>query len=412
MSLTVSVNGAPTTDYDIVPSNPDCTSSQGYLDCTFSVDAPIGNDSMLFSIYDQVGGSGNLLSTSTVPFNVTGGPQNIPVAMHAIIGSIAVIPAAPTVPLSRSALDTPDYVKLAVVAEDADMNQITDDPAQPVTYHAPITLTDRERNGSTTGLVVVPNGIAPPQSPPVQQSVTITDPSQDVYAAYFGNFIRAVAFDATSSDVTNPAALTPGGFSTDCGGQFAVAQSLPNGNSAAVRPRFDKLTAAAPSVRKTKRLAVSPVFGGGGSIFYDSNYLSGCSYDGTDFECNIEEFTPGECISMGMGYTDQSVPNDNEPLTWAQNGASNLITTITPPQTLNAVPTCYELYVPPLNSIGGSDLWQPDAGIPWVAGTILNVPVVDVPEGVGDPTTIDPSTYHDDLEDCVAGTAFPHVGND
>jgi hypothetical protein len=115
---------------------------------------------------------------------------------------------------------------------------------------------------------------------------------------------------------------------------------------------------------------------------------------------------------MGMGYTDQSVPNDNEPLTWTQNGASNLITTITPPQTLNAVPTCYELYVPPLNSIGGSDLWQPDAGIPWVAGTILNVPVVDVPEGVGDPTTIDPSTYHDDLEDCVAGTAFPHVGND
>ncbi len=330
--------------------------------------------------------------------------------MHAVVQAITVTPAQATIPLSREPLTTPTFDQLIIAAKDADGNVITDDTSDIVTYNSAITVTDREaKTGATTGLVVVSNGVPPTATSPVH-SIKVTDPSQQVYAVYFGNFIRAVAFDASSPDVTNTTQLTPGGFTTDCGDQFAVAQSLPGQTPALVRPHFIRNSARPSSAQTKRRYAVTPVFGGGGSaVYYDSNYLTGCTYDGTDYDCGIETLTPGECISMGMGFDDGSVPNDNETLTWTWNGASNLTSTITPATTTNGVPTCYELYVPPTGTIGSGDIWQPDVGVPWVAGTILNNPVVDVGESVASATSIAPSTYHDDLEDCIAGTVFPKV---
>lgn len=230
------VNSLPVGYTDLLPSNPNCKDNgDGYLVCSITIDAPIGRDSILFGLYDQSGGGGHLLSKSSATVNVNGVEQNLSIAMHAVVQAIAVTPALATIPLSRTALSTPTFVKLAIAASDADHNIVTDDAAAPVPFNAPITVTDREQTGTTTGLVVVAHGVQPTATTPIK-SVTVTDPSQDVYAAYFGNFIRAVAFDATSTDVTDPNQLTPGGFSTDCQGQFAVAQALPGMSAAKVRP--------------------------------------------------------------------------------------------------------------------------------------------------------------------------------
>lgn len=112
---------------------------------------------------------------------------------------------------------------------------------------------------------------------------------------------------------------------------------------------------------------------------------------------------------MGVGYDDGTgPPPTGDPLKWDYFGASNLQVTITPAMTVNTVPTCYEFYVPPTNSIGHGDLWQPNAGTPWIVGWVDH-PILNVSEGVIAPEQISPSSYHDDLEDCVAGTAFPQV---
>jgi hypothetical protein len=413
-SLSITVNTLDPVYEDLSENNPDCKKNLGELDCKLSFTVPYGEDTLSFALFDQGGGAGNLLATSVASVDVTKLEQSLTINMHGVERSISVTPASAYVPLVRSTSSPPTFVKLTVAASDADGNEITDDTSDIITYDSPITLTDRDQSGPATGLVVVKSGATPTVPSSVQKSVSITDPSQDVYAIYYGGFIRAVAFDASSPDVTNASNVTPGGFSTDCEGNFAVAESLPGATQSLVKPRFARLVpnAQQPLEKRsaTRRGAVSPVFAGGGSaVYYDSNYLTGCSYDGTDYDCGIETLTPGECISMGMGFDDGSVPNDNETLTWTWNGASNLTSTITPQTTTNGVPTCYELYVPPTGTIGSGDIWQPDVGVPWVAGTILNNPVVDVGEGVGAATAIPASTYYDDLEDCVAGTHFPEV---
>ncbi len=400
-SILIAVNGAAPTATDLGPQNPNCsTQSDGSLLCFIPLSAPFGEDTIVTSLWDTSAaqasaGTGNVLATDTERVNVTNYNQAINITLKGVVAQVTLTSQYDYIPLAQSQLTIPETDQITVNAYDADGNLIADPDGSEETYSAPVTVTDRDTSG-LTGLVLS-------QTPPITatgaaRTARVDSSTDALFMVYSGSFIRATAFDPSSPTVTAASNLTPTGVLFDCMGQ--------QGTLSNARPR---LRTALESARSGRRpVAVQPqllrhtadLTGGMGGIEYDGNILTNCSFY-YGYNCSLPAMAGGECVTMPAYYDDGSGPppnNDNEE--WNVSISSGeLQVTFNPEVTQSEVQTCVTVYAPPLTA-GIGDLFQINASTPWVAGTRLNNPLIDVLFSVQRAVDVDPATYTTQRADC------------
>jgi hypothetical protein len=135
--------------FNLTASSPNCASASGGLLCTFSIDAPIGNDIFLATTYRSTNGTGTPLGSGAVALSVAQNATNTanlsltgPVSSIALLSDstqlgqyIDAVKRAPAA--TRKTQATTTSSQLAVLAKDANGNVILN----PTTYDVPITLT-------------------------------------------------------------------------------------------------------------------------------------------------------------------------------------------------------------------------------------------------------------------------------
>lgn len=88
-SVSLTINTGTAQSFDVSPTSPLCTTVAGARNCTLSFIAPLGSDTMTFTIYAGANGTGNILATGTSSTTVAlGTPFNVTVAMNAAIGLV------------------------------------------------------------------------------------------------------------------------------------------------------------------------------------------------------------------------------------------------------------------------------------------------------------------------------------
>lgn len=181
-SMTISVNSGNPTTVNLTPSSSNCSTSNSTLTCTATVQAPVGNDTFDVATYDQPNGSGNLLSTATVPLTIVSGEtETAPITLNGIIASFKLTLSNLTPTIGQSSTIT-----LYVNALDADGNTIVG----PGNYNNPISLTSSD----STDAALSTSSITSPST----SSVTINYKGADVSSITF----TASATGATSKTIT------------------------------------------------------------------------------------------------------------------------------------------------------------------------------------------------------------------
>jgi len=90
--LSVAVNSGVAASYGLTASSPGCASQAGNLDCTFSIVAPAGHDTLALQLRD---GGGNVLSENVVSVTVAAGTTTpVSVTLAAVPASVIVVPGA------------------------------------------------------------------------------------------------------------------------------------------------------------------------------------------------------------------------------------------------------------------------------------------------------------------------------
>jgi hypothetical protein len=88
-SLTVTINTQTPVTFDVAV--PPCTSvAGGGLSCTFTLSAPVGNDTFAVSLYDGANATGTLLGAGSQTMNVTSGGFGPSIAIVPVTGSLVV----------------------------------------------------------------------------------------------------------------------------------------------------------------------------------------------------------------------------------------------------------------------------------------------------------------------------------
>jgi len=88
-SVTLTINAGTAQTFDVSPTSPLCTTVAGARNCTLNFFAPIGADTLTFTIYSGANATGTVLSTGTNSQTVVQGtPFNVTIAMNATVGSI------------------------------------------------------------------------------------------------------------------------------------------------------------------------------------------------------------------------------------------------------------------------------------------------------------------------------------
>ena len=393
-SIVISINGIVATAQDLTALNPNCTTlSNGDLSCAIGLSPPLGNDLFAIALWDSSAASaqtsvGNVLSEANFNFNVDGTAQSLNVSLAGVVRAVKLTTSQDYIPLVRTALTTPEIIQLGVLAFDADGNLITDPSGNAADYHAPIVISDRDMSGTT--LLQTTVGASPPTMTGGSRSVSVANGQTNVYALYFGGFIRADAFDPSSIDVVDPARLQPIGLAFDCKGSSGKLASITKKMPTLGRA-FQALPAAVVAHGMRTELA-----GGLRGISYDGAILSGCTMPGIAYSCDIAPLAAGECVYMPASYDDG---NPVDTLDWNASGGI-LQVQFSPAVTLSAAQTCVEVYAPP--AVGGvGNVIQINASQPWVAGTRLNNPLIDINYAVQSALNVDPAQYKIERKDCT-----------
>lgn len=208
-SITITVNtvngsapspAIPATTANLTTGSPNCALSGGVLNCTISAPAPIGTDNFTLTMFDNTGGTGLQLSTSTITATIAKGvANNVSVTLGGVVHSIALSLAT----ANPAASGSPQNITLNVTAKDADGNTILgSDP-----YAAAIAVTDSNANTAQSALSL--DGGTTKSA-----SVSVTNPNAAVTVAYSGTAnICSDSFSASASGVNaaniTGATLTP-----------------------------------------------------------------------------------------------------------------------------------------------------------------------------------------------------------
>jgi hypothetical protein len=156
-AIAVSANGAPVVTIPYTVNGPTCVISSSTVTCTFDVQVPAGNDSI---VVQALNAGGKVLATATVQQTISG-TTVVPVTLLGVPANAFVGPT-----LSMAPAGGPTSVPLTVTAYDADGNTIAG------TYATPVTLTDDDKSGHTS---ISPN--------PVVSSTTAVSLNSDGKAA-------------------------------------------------------------------------------------------------------------------------------------------------------------------------------------------------------------------------------------
>jgi streptogramin lyase len=195
--MSLAVNGGTPAKANLTTGSPNCTTPQsGNPTCTLSVDAPVGRDTFLLTLYDAPGATGNVLSTKMLAQTIALNAANtIALALDGVVASIAISPGAATLPAGATAT-----VPLAVNALDAQANIIVGSGNYV------------DVNGSALTI----NLAAAQQQPAVTTPYTagaaafsaasVTNPAAPVTIAYDGKALLSTQFTAT---VTGGVAIAP-----------------------------------------------------------------------------------------------------------------------------------------------------------------------------------------------------------
>jgi len=88
-SVTLSINAGTAQTFDVSATSPLCTTVAGARNCTLNFFAPIGADTLTFTIYSGANATGTVLSTGTNSQTVVQGtPFNVTIAMNATVGIV------------------------------------------------------------------------------------------------------------------------------------------------------------------------------------------------------------------------------------------------------------------------------------------------------------------------------------
>jgi hypothetical protein len=176
-SVAIVVNAATPVIADISSTSSLCTTGSGGRSCTVPLGAPVGNDTMAFTLYAGANATGSVLGTGSATTTVVSGqPFTVSVAVGGTIASVNV--SAP----SSFTQGTSGSVPLTVSAKDSGGNTIIGSAA----YSSPITLSDSDTSGSTT-----------------LSTANVTSPSTSVVLTYNGGAVSggSVTISATAANV-------------------------------------------------------------------------------------------------------------------------------------------------------------------------------------------------------------------
>ena len=202
------------------------TNNCGASLCEISMQAPIGTGTFTISLFDGLGGSGNLLSSGKKTVTIMPNVVNVVgVTFDPVVASI-VINVEPT----ALAIGYPTATSIAIIAKDPSGNTIVG----PGSFPAPITITSSD----TTGAITFPKN-------------TVTDVDQVLEVDYNGATIANPTFTASMAGLA-PSKVTPGSvmlfanldqiggdFTGDIPDSAAALDSVPMDESAPL-PRFSK----------------------------------------------------------------------------------------------------------------------------------------------------------------------------
>lgn len=183
-SVVIKVDGKKLATFNVTPASSGCKAVNGATQCTFFVKVPVGKDIFNVAAYSGKNGTGNQLSTGTVPQKVAAGlPAVIVVTMSGVVHSIAVTLGNPNLPAGTSG-QTPVYV----TAYDALGAAIVG----PGNYSVPVTVTDNDTSGATT-----------------LSSTTARGPDAALTLSYSGHSLTTASIGASAHGVTT---VTPASF--------------------------------------------------------------------------------------------------------------------------------------------------------------------------------------------------------
>lgn len=157
-SVGLSANGGTATIINVAPATSNCTSiTNGTYACTVAANAPIGNDTIVATLYSSTNGTGNVLGTGSVVLNVQEGKPNVAfLIVNGVLDHVAL-----TLPITSVAAGAASSVPLILTAYDANNNAIV----------GPGVYSDGAGNALTISLSITPN--APTvQSPYVAGTLT------------------------------------------------------------------------------------------------------------------------------------------------------------------------------------------------------------------------------------------------
>lgn len=176
-SVAIVVNSAAPVIADISTTSSLCTIGSGGRSCTVPLGAPVGNDTMAFTLYAGANATGSVLGTGSATTTVVSGqPFTVSVAVGGTIASVDV--SAP----SSFTQGTSGSVTLTVSAKDSGGNTIIGSAP----YASPITLSDSDTSGSTA-----------------LSSTNVTSPATSVVLSYNGGTVSggSVTISATAANV-------------------------------------------------------------------------------------------------------------------------------------------------------------------------------------------------------------------
>jgi virginiamycin B lyase len=183
-SMTVAIAGQATQTFNFTPSQCSTNPSTGALTCSDTVFLPTGSQTLTISLYDQLNGQGDQLSTASTTVQVAPSAVTpISLTLNGVVASVTVLLGEP----ASATMNIPEGVATSlpvwVDAYDAKGNLIM----APGNYSSPIPLADSDTSGATSLNVS-----------------SVTGPTTDVTLSYNGANLSSATITPTVGGASQP----------------------------------------------------------------------------------------------------------------------------------------------------------------------------------------------------------------
>jgi len=293
-SVAIKMNGGTAQVFNTTPASPNCSVSGGGTSCAFTVDAPVGNVTMLVSTYSQTSAGGTLLDQGSALVTIVAGKANAP-----------VISLGPVV--STTADSGPGSLRYAVgSANSGDTILFVVPSGSTIVLSEPISISDRlsiAGPGTTPGVTLSGNN------------------ATQIFVVK--NTATAAISGLTLAQGAAAVAQQPGGAIWNAGTLTLTDDTFTGDASIVQSPLLSRAhtDARQPAGRMPHHLHphCSNTYHDGGAVYNDGTLAISAS----TFEGNAETSDPANCV-YGRGgalFNDQNGALSVDGTTFAENGA-------------------------------------------------------------------------------------------